>query len=202
MNASTNSDVALSKSLRRNIQNSPFRLLRFASKIRFLHRPNSLDFQEHAMTRTFTLMLAALVWPGLENALSAGDNTGKVSESDSQFGSLSEAREAVTRVLRAAARTNGSPSRETTTSLASTYQQLARSEKVPAADRNRLLARIRTRLTEQELALRHEKQSGTSLSGSVANDAEMLLELIQSTIAPDTWEINGGRGSIFYFANR
>jgi len=30
---------------------------------------------------------------------------------------------------------------------------------------------------------------------------EELVELIQSTIAPDTWDVNGGPGSIRYFAN-
>jgi len=154
------------------------------------------------MTRTFALMLAALVWPGLENALSAAEATAKVGESNAPFGSLSEAREAVTRVLRASNQSSRFPSRETTTLLATTYQQLARTEKIPTADRNRLLARLRSRLTEQELALRREKQAGTPLSGGVANDAEMLLELIQTTVSPESWEINGGLGSIYYFPNR
>lgn len=154
------------------------------------------------MTRILALMLVASVWPGFENGLSAAEKSAKAGESITQFGSLSEAREAVTRVLQAAARTGSRPSQETITALAATYQQLARSEKIAAADRNRLLARLRSRLSEQELAIRREKQAGTPLAGGVANDAEMLLELIQATVAPETWEINGGRGSIYYFPNR
>lgn len=154
------------------------------------------------MTRTFALMLAALVWPGFENALSAAGRTAEVGQSNIPFGSLSEAREAVTRVLRASNRASSRPSQETIKSLTTTYQQLARSEKIPAADRNRLLSRLRSRLTEHDLALRREQQAGTPLSGGVANDAEMLLELIQSTVAPETWEINDGLGSIYYFPNR
>jgi|GEM_PF-6785753 len=154
------------------------------------------------MTRLFALMLVTFVWSGSENALSAGESTTKAGESSGPFGSLSDAREAVTRVLRASNKANSLPSREMIASLTTTYQQLARSEKIPSADRNRLLSRLRTRLTEHELAIRREKQAEPSLSGGVANDAQMLLDLIQSTVSPETWEINGGRGSIFYFANR
>jgi hypothetical protein len=32
-----------------------------------------------------------------------------------------------------------------------------------------------------------------------ADPAQDLLELIQGTVAPETWEINGGRGTIHYF---
>ncbi|HEY2253202.1 MAG TPA: hypothetical protein VGH74_19145 [Planctomycetaceae bacterium] len=154
------------------------------------------------MARTFFLTLAAVIWLGAENIPLVAGTPAEVRDRDLQFGSLSEAREAVTRVLRASNRTNGRPSPETTRSLVSTYRQLARSESVPTADRNRLQGRLRSRLSQQELALRRERQSDASLSGGVANDADMLLELIQSTIAPETWEINGGLGSIYYFPNR
>ena len=49
---------------------------------------------------------------------------------------------------------------------------------------------------------RREQPSQPELSGSVANNADELLNLIQTSVAPDTWEINGGRGSIFYFSGR
>ncbi len=147
-------------------------------------------------------MLATLVLTGLESTLFAAENAAKAGEAKAPFGSLSEARETVTRVLRAANRANGRPSRAIVTSLTTTYDQLARSEKVPAADRRRLQERLRSRMVEQELALRAEKQAEGSLAGGVANDAEMLINLIQTTVSPESWEINGGRGSIVYFANR
>jgi hypothetical protein len=47
-----------------------------------------------------------------------------------------------------------------------------------------------------------ERRSSPAHGGGVANDAAGLINLIQTTVAPDTWEINGGRGSIVYFPNR
>src|SRR5690348_77020 len=100
-------------------------MLRRGQKFRFLSGPIPIHLQELAMARTFFLMLAAVVWLGTGNALSIGGTPAEVRDTDVRFGSLSEAREAVTRVLRAANRTNGRPSPETTRSLVSTYRQLA-----------------------------------------------------------------------------
>jgi hypothetical protein len=42
--------------------------------------------------------------------------------------------------------------------------------------------------------------SATSLAGPLdARQARRLIDLIQNTIAPESWEINGGRGSIRYY---
>lgn len=80
----------------------------------------------------------------------------------------------------------------------------ARSEELPTAERRLLQARLRARLSEKDVALRRrEKQRDrTTYSGGSAADATELINLIQTTVAPDTWEINGGRGSIYYFPNR
>jgi Tfp pilus assembly protein FimV len=156
------------------------------------------------MTTTFSLMLAALVLPGFDSKPRPAVTTpAAVRDTDAQFDSLREAREAVTRVLRASNRASGSNLREAAPSVVSTYRQLARSEKIPVAERRLLLGRLRTRLSEQEAALRQkERQAGPSHAGGVANDAEMLLDLIQSTVSPETWAINGGLGTIYYFPNR
>ena len=37
--------------------------------------------------------------------------------------------------------------------------------------------------------------------GGVADDGEALVELIETVISPDSWEVNGGNGSIVYWAN-
>jgi len=47
-----------------------------------------------------------------------------------------------------------------------------------------------------------ELPNSAARGGGVSNGATDLINLIQTTVAPDTWEINGGRGSIFYFPNR
>jgi len=41
-----------------------------------------------------------------------------------------------------------------------------------------------------------------AMAGGAADGGEALVELIQKTIAPATWEINGGKGTIYYFHQR
>ena len=42
--------------------------------------------------------------------------------------------------------------------------------------------------------------SGSWGGGSVADNADQLIELIQTSIAPETWDVNGGNGTIFFYA--
>ncbi len=46
----------------------------------------------------------------------------------------------------------------------------------------------------------HDKLQATAAGGNAA-EARALIDLIQATISPETWDINGGRRSIVYFAN-
>lgn len=42
--------------------------------------------------------------------------------------------------------------------------------------------------------------SGAAFGGGTANDhAQELIDLIQRTISPQSWDVNGGQGSMFYF---
>ena len=119
------------------------------------------------------------------------------------FTTLREARAEVTRVLRESGRAGGRDPAESTPAVAAVYRQLGASEKLPVAERRRFQAQLRTRLSELESALRRREQRSTaSHAGGVAANAQSLIDLIQTTIAPDSWEINGGKGSIFYFPNR
>jgi len=45
---------------------------------------------------------------------------------------------------------------------------------------------------------------GAQMGGGMARDdyGEELVELIQTTIAPTTWDVNGGPGSIYYWRNQ
>jgi hypothetical protein len=36
----------------------------------------------------------------------------------------------------------------------------------------------------------------------VASDAQVVIDLIRSTVAPESWDINAGLGTIYYFPNR
>jgi hypothetical protein len=188
----------------RETKKSSLVMLRPAWGIRFSIGPFYVYFQELAMTPTISLMLAALVLPGFENdSHPIAATPAAIRETDAQFASLREAREAVTRVLRASSRRGGRDLRETDRSVVATYRRLARSEKIPVAERRLLLGRLRVRLSEQEQALRRrEQQAGTSLSGGVVSDAQVLIDLIRSTVAPESWDINGGLGTIYYFPNR
>jgi hypothetical protein len=43
-------------------------------------------------------------------------------------------------------------------------------------------------------------QSGGALGGGMVNDhSQELIDLIQRTIQPDHWDVNGGPGSMFYY---
>lgn len=156
------------------------------------------------MNPTFPLVLAALVRPGFETKQPArAESPAAQVNAQSAFQSVREAREAVSRILVATNRASGRHPSETAPFLLAAYRQVARSEKLPAAERRQLQSRLRSRLTEQGDTLRRrEERSGTFLSGGVGNNAQELINLIQTTIAPDTWEINGGKGSIYYFPNR
>lgn len=73
------------------------------------------------------------------------------------------------------------------------------------------LEEIRDRVIREELKRqrmsrrggRHSRrapaQAPTSGGGEAARAAE-LVELIQTTIAPESWDVNGGKGSIYYFS--
>lgn len=41
---------------------------------------------------------------------------------------------------------------------------------------------------------------GAALGGGTVNDhAQELIELIQRTIRPNSWDVHGGQGTMFYF---
>lgn len=44
------------------------------------------------------------------------------------------------------------------------------------------------------------QQGGGAFGGGRADDGEALVELIQRTIHPDFWDVNGGPGTIMYYA--
>jgi len=44
-----------------------------------------------------------------------------------------------------------------------------------------------------------EQSGGAFGGGTVSDHSQELIELIQRTIKPDSWDVNGGQGSIFYF---
>ena len=154
------------------------------------------------MVPTFILLLAVLAGPGVDG-IAATAAIGRRSVADSPYADLREAREAVKAALRDSRRAGGRDAAETAPAVLAAYRRIGASERLPAGERRRLQAQLQTRLSELQSTLRHrEQRAAASHSGGVVANAQDLIDLIQTTIAPETWEINGGQGTIFYFPNR
>lgn len=63
-------------------------------------------------------------------------------------------------------------------------------------ERERWLARLKGRLSRLASDLRRE---AAARGGGAQDDGQALVELIQATIAPQTWDVNGGQGTIRYW---
>ena len=103
------------------------------------------------------------------------------------------------------------------------YGQLNGASQLSNAERKKLRIQVRSRLLKISQRLsRDESNHGSATvsknvaktsatksqasaagapgGGAVAASAAELVELIQTTIAPETWDVNGGEGSIVYYA--
>lgn len=105
--------------------------------------------------------------------------------------------------------------------LAALYDRLSETTELGAAEATRLQKRIAYRLQQLQLKLkrtiaRSERDAARSskrvrkrggpphdrslAAGRDVANARALIDLIQSTIAPESWQKNGGNGSIRYYA--
>jgi hypothetical protein len=109
--------------------------------------------------------------------------------------------------------------------MAELYVELAATDGVSHAERSRMrgclkvrLEDIRNRLARADLEQREQARraarrdrvaardrTGEHPSSSIGGpldepNARVLIDLIQNTIAPESWEVNGGRGSIRYYS--
>ncbi len=60
------------------------------------------------------------------------------------------------------------------------------------------LLKLRESLPEPSLSETESPRGGGAID---QRGADELIELITTTIDPETWEVHGGKGSIFYFSN-
>lgn len=112
----------------------------------------------------------------------------------------------VNRLLEQAAGTRGASAAEMVPRLVEMYEQIGQESALSLADRKRLQLRLKTRLARYQSMLEKRKRSrpaqdheeSLSGGGSFGNAGE-LIDLIRTTIAPGTWDVEGGRGRIFYF---
>ncbi len=95
--------------------------------------------------------------------------------------------------------------------LVKLHQELAADTRFSTSRTLKLLAmklRARLRRVQKELSRELEQGSPGELAGSrggraqQANNAQALVELIQTTISPASWDVNGGQSTIVYFAPR
>ncbi|MEW4561722.1 hypothetical protein AB1K70_04305 [Bremerella sp. JC770] len=92
------------------------------------------------------------------------------------------------------------------------YAEMMLNEEFAEFEKEKWQAKLGSRLrsVRTDLEKIHAKQPARSLSetksanGGGAIDqrgADELIELITTTIDPETWEVHGGKGSIFYYSN-
>ncbi|MGE5191338.1 MAG: hypothetical protein ACM3U2_02480 [Deltaproteobacteria bacterium] len=153
------------------------------------------------MIPTVSMLMAVLVGPEFENEPQTTPNDQAVERAaEPVFATPHEARQAVTRALRESSRTSGRDPVETTPTVVAVYRQLGHSEKLPVTERRRLQAQVRTRLSELHNVLhRRVVRAAAFNSGGTAGSAQQLIDLIQTTIAPDTWSVNGGNGTLNFY---
>ncbi len=153
------------------------------------------------MLPTVSMLMAILVGPGFENGQQAAANDRAVERAaESTFTTSREAREAVARALRESSRASGRDPVETTPGVVAAYRQVGLSDKVHVTERRRLQARLRTRLDElHDVLHRRVIRARSSNDGGAAGYAQPLIDLIETTIAPDTWAVNGGKGTLSFY---
>jgi hypothetical protein len=152
------------------------------------------------MSPMYWVLTAVLVGPGIESEAHTAADPAAQSQSQSSFATSREARDAVIRVLRESNRARGRDATETTPSVVTVYKQVNLSNQLAPMERRRLQAQLRTRLDElHDVLHRRVVRAAASGSGGVNGQAQELINLIQTTIAPDTWAVNGGRGTIAFY---
>jgi hypothetical protein len=100
------------------------------------------------------------------------------------------------------------------------YHELDRTEGMSHTERNRLRSGLKTRMEQISDRLEREKLrsqregrrrvsprtsqetrlANATAPGGTAARAQQLIDLITTTIEPDSWEVNGGRGRIMFYA--
>lgn len=154
------------------------------------------------MVPTSWIVAALLVGPVVDPSAAPSRNS-TAHEAIGPFADVRTARDAVAGVLRESNRAAGRDPLETGPAVIDVYRRLNDSTQVAAAERRRLQTRLRTRLVELRDVLSRRvlrANRGASHSGGGAGPAQELIDLIQNTIAPESWAANGGSGTMMFYA--
>src|SRR5690242_3992898 len=121
------------------------------------------------MIPTVPMLMALLVGPGVEAPSQTAADRAVECAAEPAFATSREARDAVARALRESSRASGRDAVEATPSVVSAYRQVGISEGVPVAERRRLQAQLRTRLSElHDVLHRRVVRAASSKSGGIA----------------------------------
>ena len=82
------------------------------------------------------------------------------------------------------------------------YEQVETIDVLPKFERARMRRGLQRRLVRQleTLVLEQRRSRRHSRPGGGAIGAQQLIQVIVTTIAPDTWRQNGGNGSVMYYS--
>jgi len=137
-----------------------------------------------------------------------------------------EVRREVRRALEQALPATPGERRRQARELLPLYTQVAGAKAISASERGRLQARLKGRLSRLAELIRRDvtaqrevdrlqaevgsqaetagevrlsTKSAQSRGGAPQDDGQALVELIQATIAPQSWDVNGGQGTVKYW---
>ena len=121
-------------------------------------------------------------------------------------------RAAYKRALRNANKLNKPDPLKVTPELLALYWELNPPKSMPPTERGRMRRALRGRLeimrgklvrmrNQERLRNRRSRKPASAPGGGVAARANQLIDLIQNTIAPESWAINGGLGTISFYGS-
>jgi hypothetical protein len=146
------------------------------------------------------VLAAVFVGPGIE---APAQSSALPNEAAARFADVREARDAVAGVLRESNRAGGRDPMDAVPAVIQVYRRLAGTDQLAPAERRRLQRRLRTRLLELHDVLhrraQRETRASSSHSGGGTGPAQELMDLIQTTIAPESWAANGGKGTMMFY---
>ena len=148
------------------------------------------------------VLLAALFGPGTADPTGPEDRQVSAARATAlPFADLREAREHVAGVIRQSNREAGHDRPNLVPAAVDIYRRLSASNELAPAERRRLQARLHARLVELRAVLerRVARERHGAHAGGGAGPAQELIDLIQSTIAPESWAVNGGKGTILFY---
>jgi hypothetical protein len=133
--------------------------------------------------------------------------------------SIAQLRTKMSSRLRAAAELARSDDQAAARQLLKLHDELIADAQLPLSDRTRYLGIVRYRLAGLQKSISRSiakseprsrsitslaststaRTSGAKGGAAVRDSGQELVDLIQTTIAPDSWDVNGGPGSIVYY---